>query len=438
VAECAIFERYNIRKKEWTPVDPPPQLVRTLLAREKRWQFPQVSGIITTPTLRFDGSLLCTPGYDQRSELYLVSGLTLPPIPEKPSDAQALTGLDMLKDLFSEFSFQQAGLDCSVALAGLLTALLRGSLPTSPVCLVRGDGPGVGKSMLVDIIAMITTGRLCPVITMSKNLEETEKRIGAVLLSGSSIVSLDNITRDLEGELLCQLTERPIVRIRILGRSEMPDCECHTAVFATGNGVGFAGDMTRRGILCNLQALTERPELREFKRDTLAFAANNRGAYVAAALTIVRAYLSAGAPRICGPLGSYAAWSQMVRAPLIWLGEKDPVSSMDEIRAEDPQLAQVREFFQLWNDYRLDLNMPFTVARILELIDIAEPKGGLNPPGFREFLLKIARERHRAEVSPERFGWWLRRNAGRIVNGYRLIKGRDSVTKNTNYTLVKA
>ena len=98
-----------------------------------------------------------------------------------------------------------------------------------------------------------------------------------MLLSGSSIVSLDNITRDLEGELLCQLTERPIVRIRILGRSEMPDCECHTAVFATGNGIGFAGDMTRRGILCNLQALTERPELREFKRDTLALAANNRG-----------------------------------------------------------------------------------------------------------------------------------------------------------------
>jgi putative DNA primase/helicase len=48
-------------------------------------------------------------------------------------------------------------------------------------------------------------------------------------------VSLDNITHDLGGELLCQITERPIVRIRVLGRSEMPDCECHTMVFATGN-----------------------------------------------------------------------------------------------------------------------------------------------------------------------------------------------------------
>ena len=65
---------------------------------------------------------------------------------------------------------------------------------------------------------MIATGRLCPVITASKSAEETEKRIGSVLLSGTPIVSLDNCTHDLGGELLCQLTERPVVKIRILGR----------------------------------------------------------------------------------------------------------------------------------------------------------------------------------------------------------------------------
>jgi phage terminase large subunit-like protein len=157
-----------------------------------------------------------------------------------------------LKDLFSEFSFKQKALDRSVALAGLLTALLRGSLPTSPVCLIKGDGPGVGKSMLVDVIATVATGRLCPVITASRNAEETEKRIGAVLLSGSPIVSLDTNVHDLGGELLCQVTERPIVRIRILGRSEMPadvqggrfDRElkrpCHTAVFATSKRTSSA------------------------------------------------------------------------------------------------------------------------------------------------------------------------------------------------------
>src|SRR5215472_15493511 len=198
----------------------------------------------------------------------------------------------------------------------------------------------------------------------------------------------------------------------------MPDCECHTAVFATGNGVSFQGDMIRRGLLCNLEALSERPELREFRRDALQLAADNRGAYVAAALTIVRAYLVAGAPRQCGPLGSYTAWSKMVRSPLIWLGEPDPVSSMDEIRKEDPELATIGEFFQLWQDYGLGLDTPHTTARIIELACTATPNS-YNPPWFKDFLLRIAaRKGSQGDVSPERLGQWLRRISGRIVGGY--------------------
>ena len=193
---------------------------------------------------------------------------------------------------------------------------MRGSLPTAPVILVRADTPGTGKSYLVDLFAMISTGRLCPVITSSNNAEETEKRLGAVLLGGSTIVSLDNVMHDLGGELLCQLSERPVIKVRILGRSEMPECESHTAVFATGNNVAFKGDMVRRGLVCNLETLVERPELREFKKDALDHAANHRAAYVAAVLTIIRAYLAAGAPQVCGPFGSYTAWSRMVRSPL--------------------------------------------------------------------------------------------------------------------------
>ena len=167
--------------------------------------------------------------------------------------------------------------------------------------LVRADTPGTGKSYLVDLFAMISTGRLCPVITASKNAEETEKRLGAVLLGGTNIVSLDNVMHDLGGELLCQLTERPVIKIRILGRSEMPECESHTAVFATGNNVAFKGDMVRRGLVCNLEALVERPELREFKKDALDHAVSHRSTYVAAALTVIRAYLTASGTGIADP-----------------------------------------------------------------------------------------------------------------------------------------
>jgi hypothetical protein len=438
VAEAAIFQRWSVRKNAWVDVDPPNQLVRMVLSRERRWAFPHVSGIITTPTLRPDGSLLSAPGYDPPSELYLLPSLQLPPIAERPTRQDALAALTKLKDLFCEFSFQdkkkdglEKRLNCSVSISALLTALLRGSLPTAPIYLVRADTPGTGKSHLVDVIAMVATGQFCPVITAAKSIEETEKRLGSVLLGGIPIFSLDNCTYDLEGELLCQLTERPIVNVRILGRSEMPPCECRASVFATGNNVTFRGDMVRRGLVCNLEALDERPELRVYQKDALEVAADNRCAYVAAALTIVRAYLAAGSPPVCGPFGSYAAWSTMVRSPLIWLDEPDPIISMEGIRGEDAVLNSIREFVSLWLDYGLGLNTPYLTADIIEEACIAPPNYW-GPMSFKQFLLRVAAAKGDPNViSTDRLGLWLRKISGRIV---RLIDAQGTQRK---YRLVR-
>src|SRR5215831_14063912 len=120
----------------------------------------------------------------------------------EPTRDAAEAGLARLSNLFKECSFLTP-LDRSVALSGLLTTLVRGSLPTAPMYLIRAHAPGTGKSYLVDVIAAIASGRVCPVITASKSEEETEKRLGAVLLSGASMISIDNCVRDLGGELLC-------------------------------------------------------------------------------------------------------------------------------------------------------------------------------------------------------------------------------------------
>jgi hypothetical protein len=433
VAESAIFQRWSVRRQRWIDVDPPLTLVRMILARERRWAFPRVSGVITTPTLRADGSLLTASGYDPATELYLISGITLPAIPQAPSRSEGLAALTLLKDeLFSEFAFKtkRPAIDLAVALAALLTALLRGSLPTAPIILITADTPGTGKSYLVDVIATIATGRLCPVITASRSSEETEKRIGAVLLGGSAIVSLDNVTYDLEGELLCQVTERTVVRIRVLGRSEMPECECRTAVFATGNNVGFKGDMVRRGLMCSLEALEERPELHEYANDVLARAGGERAKYVAAALTMVRAYLAAGSPKVVKPFGSYHRWSALVRSPLVWLGEPDPVDSVEAIRKEDPTLADMGELFSLWESC-LKLDTFYTTSRIIELAEEQAQVSSQSPPNFngsefKNFLLKAAAARGSPSVvSPERLGKWLRRISGRIVGRRRLMREQD-------------
>jgi hypothetical protein len=437
VAGAATFQKY--KRKNWVDTDPPLQHLRVILASERRWRFPHVTGVIITPTLRPDGSLLVEPGYDPETELCLIPGFQLPPIPEHPTKDQASAALKLLVDLLSEFSFKQSGgryekqLNRSVALSGLLTALVRGSLPTAPMHLVRAHMPGTGKSYLVDTFATIATGRLCPVMTASRNTEETEKRLHGVIHSGIAMFSLDNCTHDLGGECLCQVAERPVIKIRILGYSDTPDCDVHTAIYATGNNIGLKGDMVRRGLVCNLEALDERPELRTFKRNALKTAGANRPTYVAAALTVMRAYLAAGAPEVCGPFGSYEDWSRMVRSPLIWLGEPDPVASVDMSQAEDPELAELRGLCVWWLS-ELKLDDGYLSARLVEIGDERPPGFNTNP--LRDILLRIAGDKG-GDISTKRLGEWLSRNCGRVVriedHRYWLVKGRDPSTHTATF-----
>ena len=277
--------------------------------------------------------------------------------------------------------------------------------------LIAAHMAGTGKSYLVDTFAVVATGRLCPVITALKSVEETEKRLGSIVLSGIPIVSLDNATHDLGGEFLCQIAERPVVKVRILGRSETPDCEVHTAVYATGNNITFKGDMVRRGLVCNLETLDERPELRRFNRNTLRQAGANRATYVAAGLTLMRAYLAAGAPEVCGPFGSYAEWSTIVRSPLVWLGEPDPVTSVDTTQAEDPELVDLRELGEWWLG-ELKLDEDYLSARLVEIAH--ETPRGFNANPLKDLLLRIAGDKD-GDISIKRLGEWLRCNSGRVV-----------------------
>jgi hypothetical protein len=194
-------------------------------------------------------------------------------------------------------------------------------------------------------------------------------------------------------------------------------------VFATGNNVLVKGQLIRRTLRCQLDAVVERPELRRFRGNPLGDALAGRASYVAAALTIICAYLAAGAPAVCGPLGSYPAWSRMVRSPLVWLGQPDPFKSTEQAREDDPELANVREFFALWQGSDLRLDYDYTTARIIEIA--CEPPRGLNVPVFEKFLLRVASSRTSEKaISPDRLGWWLRGISGRVVDDFRLIRGR--------------
>jgi putative DNA primase/helicase len=107
----------------------------------------------------------------------------------------------------------------------------------------------------------------------------------------------------------------------------------------------------------------------------------------------------------------------MVRSPLVWLGEPDPVASVDATQAEDPELADIRELFNLC----VDEFKPDTIYGTATFIDAASTAPvGFNPNPFRELLLRIAGDKD-GEISPKRLGEWLRRISGRVV---RIADGR--------------
>jgi putative DNA primase/helicase len=222
---AAIFQQYDGRSQQWRVVDPPPA-VATQLLEKGRWQFPKVAGVITAPTLRPDGTVLDQVGYDSATQLWYRpdSQLVIPEIAENPTREQAEAALKLLDNLLVNFPFETA-VDRSVALAAILTAVLRGAFNVAPMNLLRAPDAGSGKSFLADLVSTIARGQVCPVITNAKSIEEMEKRLGSLILEGAPIISLDNCSHDLGGDLLCQITERRLIRIRILGKSEAPECE---------------------------------------------------------------------------------------------------------------------------------------------------------------------------------------------------------------------
>ena len=92
----------------------------------------------------------------------------------------------------------------------------------------------------------------------------------------------------------------------------------------------------------------EQPELRQFKFDPVARVLADRGKYIAAALTICRAYMVAGKPNPAPKLASFEGWSDTVRSALIWLGKEDPVKSMETARAEDPERIELSDMLEAW------------------------------------------------------------------------------------------
>lgn len=419
---AALHERFDARADRYKPCDCPKRVAEAYLARGHWPEIPTLSGFTEAPTITLGGRLIDCPGYDAESGLFLafdkIAGYAPPPA--MPSMEDAEQSMTILLDLIREFPLIDYE-DRAAVLAGIITGLVRRSLPAAPMMAITAPTPGTGKTLLAETFSIVASNRRASVLSLGHDDAEAEKRLSGVLLAGDACILLDNIERPLKGDLLCQVLSQPSVRLRPLGASGMISIPTQALMAATGNNLVLLGDLKRRVGLIRMDAGTERPEQRTFARDHLADVFARRGELIRAALTIPLAYLAAGAPTIEGlhPLGGFAEWDRMVRRPLVWLGLPDPLKASEGLREQDPDLEAMRLLFAAWRQAFVD--KPVTAAEVVAAGMATQlMSSDRTHPELYEGLQLVCSEK----PNTRRLGYWLRAHRDRIVDGLQLKPAR--------------
>lgn len=354
LARIARWCRINA-KGEAIPMPPPTDVVKNLLATPDP-ALPVLSGIVTAPAFGRSGVLLTTAGYhpDARLLYHPMPGFVLGSVAERPTaEAIAAARSLLLDDLLGDFPFVGTA-ERAHALALLLLGFVRAMIdgPT-PLHLIEKPTPGTGATLMVDAIATVLTGAGAPVMTEGRDEDEWRKRLTAKLRQLPPLLLIDNLRQELDSSALAAALTAPIWEDRVLGGSNMVRLPIRCVWVATGNNPSFSNEIARRLVRIRLDARVEQPWRRDgFRHPSLiGWVQANRGALVAACLTLCQAWIAAGRPRGTRSIGSFEAWSQVIGGILEVAGVDGFLANLDEVmEAADSEGAVWRSLVTAWWD----------------------------------------------------------------------------------------
>jgi len=149
---------------------------------------------------------------------------------------------------------------------------------------------------------------------------------------------------------------------------------------------------------------------------------------VVAALTIVRAYISAGSPKAApGRIASFELWDDLVRQPLCWLMRlanesgrmglpafDDPAKSIIRAESENPEQAKLGAILHTW--HAAFGNKPTTVAAVQSHLELHSPES----IQLNNAIDEIAGQR--GAINPRILGRWIERHAEQRHSGLRFVR----------------
>jgi hypothetical protein len=397
----------------------PAAIAAGYLSREAKWRLPVIAGVATTPVMRPDGSILDRPGYDAETGLiYNPGGVEFPAIPEQPTLDDALAALDYLKQTISTFPFASRN-DLSVALSGFPTPMCRRFLPSAPLHAFTAPTARTGKSKLVNGYAIVVNGEEMSIMSPSNDDKEMDKQLGAELLAGASMLSLDNWDRPIQSARLCQILTEKLIAYRVFVVNETRKVPTYVMMYATGNNLVVRGDVSLRTLMGMIDAKCAHPEQRVFANNYVDMVRERRPQLVVAILVVLKAWHLArrrGTEMECQPFGGFEDWSRWVREALLWLGEADPVATAERVQETDPEREALEEVTEYW-EQQLGLGVRYRGHEILSR--------AMGSPDFYAALVSACGTR--GNVDAKRLGEWLRFQVGKITSaGCKIVSERGS------------
>lgn len=426
------FERLDKRTGEWLPTVPSGAVLAALAARGAWTGMRPLVGVLESPALRPDGTVLQRPGYDPATCYLFLPSLPFQRVHERPSRDDAIEARDELLEVVSDFPFADEA-HRSAWLAFVLTLFARPAIDGClPFVAVDATAAGTGKGRLVDATAIIATGREATKTPLPQDDEEMRKRITALLLEGERLAVLDNVADTIDLPAFEAALTATVWRDRLLGRNASVTVPNLMVWAATGNNLEIAGDLARRTLHIRLESRVENPEDRDDFRhpDLLGWVKERRSSLAGAALTILRAHAVAGAP-LCGvrPWGSFEAWSRIVAAAVAWVDMPDPQSTRSGLSSSaDTMKRAIRTLIDGWA--RLTANVPEGLTAKAALSILYPPdrlRGQAAPDGFddlREAIEVLVPTKAGQVPSPAKLAGKLRGVRRRLIGG-RMLDGTE-------------
>ncbi len=409
-----------VEKRGWLEVvatPPPSWLVDGVFTAGDLSHVRPLDGIITAPTIRSDGSILQTAGYDNRSGLLFRPNAKFPPIPDNPTREDAKRAAAELLEVVRDFEFQSEH-DKSAWVALVLSQIARQAVDGCvPLFSITATTRGSGKSLLCDAASLIAFGSAAARKTFTPDDDEMRKLITSVAMESLPALFIDNVDKPLGCASLDAVLTGTVWSDRVLGSSKTTgDLPMRTVWAATGNNIRFAGDTARRALPIRLVPTVENPEERsDFAHpNLLGWIRENRPRLAVAALTIVRAYFVAGRPEQSGGVwGSFESWSEIIRGATVWAGLADPLVTRETAKSDDASGAIVRGLVGGLLEVDEDKH-GLTVREIVA--KLSDDASGKRYPAMRDVIAEVAT--HRGQVDARKLGNLLKSYRGRLANGF--------------------